>query len=1031
MSRKRRSRKPSKIKAEALRKKKYKPSFKESFTPKKKKQYWIAFALVGVFFIVLFMNSYFNYTSGIAHNENGKTLGTRFYYAGPDPYYNMRLCEETLEKGYYPYLSPSDGDPLLNYPAGLYGGARPPLFNMIAVGATHLVSGLTGMEQLEALGWCMLFLPAIYGALLVFPVYGISKELFNKKVGIISAMFVSIIPAHISSGHGSSFSLFDHDSFLLLLFACSFLFVIKALKEKNITKSLCFAVIAGIFVGAIQLTWAAAQVIVIMILAYGIIQFILDIIKDKLELKHPLVLTTVLGTGFFISLPLDLVKENIFNFPIYAFLVALLILFLYIVLRKIKMPWIISLPSIAGLGIVGLSILYAINQGIIATRGPLFTLSNVIFGEGVYGTKVSLTIGEAHTFPLSQTVMMIGPALYWIGLTGFLLFCFRTYKGKLPAYSLFFIVIFAIQFWLTSTAGRFLNDLIPAICIFAGFLVFTIIQKLDFKEMIRNVKNVGGFHGVRRGVRPKHIVGSLFIFGVIILPNTFLALDAATPPEMDAEVFGEDFIGAYGTTLGQQYYWSEVCYWLSLQDNEIKDPADRPGVLTWWDYGFYLASMSEHPTVADNFQNGIQCAANFHTAQNEEEATAVLIIRLAEGVKEPKGLTGKMPDKVREVFSKYLPVYTTQNDTNNSKPLNIIDVIEDPTNNAPSTNKLISPEYGNKELRTTAWNAMYHDAVDIITSRLDDEEITQLYMEMMEVTGFSIRYYGIETRDMTTIFGVFPFLADKSTHGYATAEDDWYVTKYKDKYGNEFTLEEVQNMSSDEYKDREPNAVTRRKDTYFNSIAFKTFYGYNNNNEIPDNRIPTYMLKHWVPVYVSPYVSLAKYYEGAKLNGTVKVGGTDYNGVTVFVLDGNGIPHDYDIVMNGEFNVILPAGNISLSFYIGETYLGIKENLGEITEAEATRKTFFNETVNISVEPASVNVSVTNTAGDDLKLNVTSVSYSGLQYSIPLPEDKVYVFSDMIPDTYRFTVSNSTGSIKHNGILFVGPGKNNYNIEVQ
>jgi len=1004
---------------------------KKAFTFKKKKQYWIALALVGVFFIVLFMNSYFNYTSGIAHNENGKTLGTRFYYAGPDPYYNMRLCEETLEKGYYPYLSPSDGDPLLNYPAGLYGGARPPLFNMIAVGATHLVSGITGMDQLEALGWCMLFLPAIYGALLVFPVYGIGKELFNSKVGIISAMFVSIIPAHISSGHGSSFSLFDHDSFLLLLFTCAFLFVIKAFKEKNRIKSLCFASLAGIFVGAIQLTWAAAQVIVLMILVYAIVQFVLDVIRHKLELRHPLIITTILGTGFFVSLPLDIVKENIMNFPIYAFLVSILILVLYIVLKKINMPWIISLPSIVGLGIVGLSILYAINKGIIATRGPLFTLSNVIFGEGVYGTKVSLTIGEAHTFPLSQTVMMIGPALYWIGLLGFLLFCFRTFKGKWSSYNLFFIVIFCIQFWFTSTAGRFLNDLIPAICIFAGFLTFTLIQKINYKEMIRNIKSVGGLHGVRRGVKVKHILGGFFVVGLVLLPNTFLALDAATPPETDTEVFGEDFVGTYGTSLGQQYYWADACYWLSQQDTEIKDPADRPGILTWWDYGFYLASMSEHPTVADNFQNGIQCAANFHTSQTEEESVAILIIRLAEGVKRPGGLTGSMPDKVREVFSKYLPVYITQNDTNNTTSLNIIDIIEDPTNNAPSTGKLISPEYGNKELRITAWNAMYHDAVNIITSRLDDEEITQLYMEMMEVTGYSIRYYGIETRDMTTIFGVFPFLADKSTHGYVTVEDDWYVTKYKDKYGNEFTLEEVKNMSHSEYEERQPSAVTRNKETYYNSMAFETFYGYNNNNEIPDNRIPTYMLRHWVPVYISSYISIAKYYEGAKLNGNVKVGTTDYNGVTVFVLDGNGIPHDYDTVIDGEFNVILPAGEISLSFYIGENYLGIRKNLGEITEAEATRKTFFNETVNISVEPASVNVSVTNVTEEGLILNVTSISYSGLQYSIPLPEDKEYIFSDMIPDSYIFTVYNSTGSIKHNGHFFVGPGKNNYNIEVQ
>jgi len=1023
--------KNKKITADALREKKYKPSIKESFKVKKKKQYWIAIALVGIFCLVLFMNSYFNYTSGIAHNPDGENLGTRFYFAGPDPYYNMRLCTETLEKGYYPYLSPSDGDPLLNYPAGLYGGARPPLFNMIAVGSTHLVSGITGMEQMEALGWCMLFLPAIYGALLVFPVYGIGKELFGKTTGIIGASFVAIIPAHIASGHGSSFSLFDHDSFLLLLFACSFLFIIKTLKEQNLKKSIGYAVIAGVFVGAIQLTWAAAQVIILMIIAYAIIQFVFDLVRTNLDIKHILKITIVLGISFFISLPLDIIKGNIMNFPLYIFMISLLIFGLYIILNKIKLPWIISLPSMVGLGILGLSFLYMINKEIIAMRGPLYTLSNVIFGEGVYGTKVSLTIGEAHTFPLSQTVMMIGPALYWIGLCGFVLYCYKTFKAKFPPWSLFFIIVFLIQFWLTSTAGRFLNDLIPAMCVFAGFFVWSVIDKIDYPEMRRNIKSIGGFHGIKKGVKIKHIFGVCFVFGLVLVPNTFLALDAATPPEMDATIFGEGFVGSYGTSLGQQYYWADACYWLSLQDTEIENPGDRPGILTWWDYGFYLAAMSEHPTVADNFQNGIQCAANFHTSQSEEESTAILIVRLAEGVKEPKGLTGRMPENVRKVFSKYLPVYTTQNDSNNTKPLNIIDIIEDPTNYAPSTGKHVAEEWGKTDLLITPWNAMYHDAVNIITSRLDDEEITQFYMEMMEVTGYSIRYYGIESRDMTTIFGVFPFLADKSTHGYYTAEDDWFVTKYKDKYENIFTLEEVKNMTEDEYEDREPTGFTERKDAYFNSMAFKTFYGFSSNNEIPSNRIPTYMLKHWKPAFISPYISIAKYYEGAKTNGTVKIGNLDYNGVAVFVVDEYGIPHDAALVQNGAFDVIVPAGNITLSLYIGGNYLDINHYLGTVTEAEATRKEIFNETVNIVVDEASVNVSITGIEEEGMMLNITSMTYPSVKYSISVAKNDTYNLQNMIPDNYNFAVVNSTGDTKYYDSLFVKPNQNEYNIQVK
>ena len=134
--------------------KKHKTSFKTLQT---------SLMLIGICFLVLFLNSYFNFNSGTVFNPDGDTLGTRFYLSGPDPYLNMRTCEETLIQGRYPYVQPheSDYDPLLNYPVG-ERGSRPPLFNMMAVGLALVLENF--MPQMDALGWSMLFLPAIYGA---------------------------------------------------------------------------------------------------------------------------------------------------------------------------------------------------------------------------------------------------------------------------------------------------------------------------------------------------------------------------------------------------------------------------------------------------------------------------------------------------------------------------------------------------------------------------------------------------------------------------------------------------------------------------------------------------------------------------------------------------------------------------------------------------------------------------------------------------------------------------------------------------
>ena len=100
--------------------------------PKMNKQMWIALSLVAIFFMVLFLNTYFNVASEQTYNPDGDGFG-QYYLSGPDPYSNMRLVDQTMyceNPGEYPFYS--DNDPLLNYPLGTSGG-RKPLMNMMAI----------------------------------------------------------------------------------------------------------------------------------------------------------------------------------------------------------------------------------------------------------------------------------------------------------------------------------------------------------------------------------------------------------------------------------------------------------------------------------------------------------------------------------------------------------------------------------------------------------------------------------------------------------------------------------------------------------------------------------------------------------------------------------------------------------------------------------------------------------------------------------------------------------------------------------
>lgn len=974
--------------------------------------------LVGIFFMVLFLNSYFNYTSGINYNEEGTTLGTRFYLSGPDPYYNMRTCQVMMEEGRYPFIQSVEGDPLLNYPIH-NKWSRPPLFNTITVAVATGLSNF--MESMDALGWAMLWLPAIYGAFLIFPVYGIGKELFNKKIALFAAMLVPIIPIHIGSGHGSAFGLFDHDSFLSLLFVTLFFLIIKSLKEKDKTKSALYCILAGVSVSGIYITWAASRFVFMLLIVYIMVQLLFDIFKNDLDNMRATKMSLILFTCFGVTLPYAYLTSNVYGFPLLAMFFATGVSGLYMILNKIKMPWTLTLPGLGLLfgGVIG--ILYLVYIQIINLGGAVNQVVSFLFGEGIYGTEISWTIAEAGDFGISQTVMSFGPAIYWLGLAGFVLFVFKTFKTKWKPECLFFIVVFLIDFWLTTTAGRFMNDLIPGMVVFTAFLTITIIDKINYPSMMKSIKRIGGFRGIYKATKIYHVLGILFVVFLIFIPNSFLALDAAVPAEKKSDIFGPEYRGVWGESLGKSYYWGDALYWLSQQDNEIEKPEDRPAILTWWDYGFYISAMGEHPTVADNYQSGIPPASNFHTSKTEQEAVSVLIIRCLEGYM--RNRNNQFGQELVDIVEKYFDGNTT---AERCEILYYIQGSEIP----PSYNTLVAPEYGNTQLKTNIDNAIYHDCIKIITENLTDEQITNLYMDVKAVTGYDIRYYGVEQYD-THIFGVFSFLSDRGVHGFITQEDDYFETKFRDREtGNEYSQEELDVMSMSQLNDLNLYPTTRKKDGWFDNMFYKVYYGpYEGNQEATSNRLPTYLLKHFKPAYISPYVVISKYYEGAKVTGSAFVDNIEYNGAVVYVFDDYGIPHDYDMIEQGEFQVIVPAGNITLELYM-QGYPLNQTRKFNITENQGIRREPFNDSFIFNVPFANVTVGLTSNQ-TNLTLNISSTAYPAIKYSYPVHQfNETFITSDMISDIYEITVENNTGVRFYTDTYFLGPGNNDIVIEV-
>jgi asparagine N-glycosylation enzyme membrane subunit Stt3 len=1069
------------------------PSVSATAAPKTKrfrlkKNWWIGITLVAMFFLVLFMNSYFNIVSDVNINPDGTTLTDTFYLSGPDPYYNMHLLTTTMQTGQFPYYADSSPDPLLAYPFG-HSGGRGPLLVMSAIGFSHLLTPF--MSESDALGYAMQFVPALFGALLVFPVYFIGKLLFGKKAGLLAALLIGLIPIHISSGHGSAYALFDHDSFNLLLYFLTFFFLIKTIKEKDMTRRILYGLLAGLPLAALSMVWVEAQFLYTVITVYVVVQLIFDLFTNKVEEGFVFGVSIAMFTGFLVSWPFSFSRGILLDLPFYLALGVLVFGGLCILFKRKQIPWVISYPIIAGIGIVAAGVLYFVYTfpEMFSFFTPLNDISKILYGSGIYGNKVSNTIAEAGTYNLSRTVMSYGPALYWLAWAGFVFLIYQYFKQKGRKDYLMILTLFVIDIWLTSTAGRFLNDMVPLIALLAAWIIWFLISKIDYKQMARNIRNAGGgFRGIRKGVRIYHLLGVLFIAFLILIPNGYLALDAAVPSaaskngtsNMKYDVFGQNHSSAFGSSSYKEQYWVGAFSWLSEQDTNITDPVKRPAFISWWDYGFYEVAVGGHPTVADNFQDGIPPASNFQTATSEKEGIAVWIVRLLEGnMKDNNGVA--FSDSVIAALKKHL------GDNNTTL---ITTWMLNPAL-SPSQGKPIGAQYDSTLSKTILigeqWpeNAYYQDIETLLNTTLTDEQITWLYHDIQQATGYSIRYYGVEGYD-EQIFNIFAYLSDRSniltalqTVGkqYHNPEDDFMQIIYTGYTVNtdgtkgsdgQWTAEQLNNMSEAQRKYVAITGTgTMYKEDYFNTMFYRAYVGTpaqqdsNGNYQMPNQQIPCYAMKHFTPVYISPYpyygqsrsaVVIAKYYEGAFFNGSISCNNSPLPYVTVAVLDEYGFPHDYEATdENGTFSLLAPGGNISLLFtYANEVYLkNIKFNntndtlYSPVSDAEAMRlngskySRSFSVTVNLSTLEGYVYQDNNNNNSYeptiDTPLSGINVQLNDYYFGRPVPsvttdEQGHYIFKDLYPSKYNLSAVEGNYTLLNMLGINVEPGNNTHNI---
>jgi len=946
----------------------------------------IVVILVAILFIAFFVRVYFGYSISV---DNGYLVS-----GGSDSYYHERVIDYVMTTGEHLVI-----DPMLNYPNEMRN-ARPPLYDWSVAVSASLLSAF-GSDSGDAMGFVLVMSTAFWGTLTIIPIYLMGRAAFGNKAGLIAAILFAVMAGHIQR---SVMSNADHDAMVLFFAVCSFYFILLAIMNINGTRwiskwrdpgsvrsgfrdylsgnqrSLLYAVLSGIMLAAVAMIWTGFAYLVVIILAYLVVQVLVNRFRDIDSMGVVVTVGVMLLVALLVMAPVYYQMNywaTWFDIPFYMFVAAMVFGGYFVATRDL--PWTIVIPTFAFVAGAALFILSVMMPSLFEA---------IITGQGYFiQSKLYSTISEAQPPAFSNLVLSFGIVTFWLSFSGVVYAAYKVFKDTSP-YLIFIVVWSGISMFMAISAGRFLFNAAPAFAITGGWISAVIIDAIDFQDIPKALTTFKGspIAGLRKVIKLRHVIGALFLGFLILLPNIWFAVDAGMPSnskkEYSQEVYDvmpeflkppnyDDvngtawYFGAFSYTLPlPTTYWPSAWTWFSERDADIYPDAAKPAFLSWWDYGFEAVQEGVHPTVADNFQNAYQFAGQFITCQGEDRAIAMLITRTLDQ-------TGVSDDPtVVTILERYGVDVDSVNDIM-THPSDYIQVVKD------------NPDvYGPYDSELSAQNAKYA-AMQVELAVIGADNLVAVYHDLRVETGVDIGYFAIDGR-------LFPFSAFGYNIFYAPAAlsdhridrygqpIDFYQILAIDQYGEAHTFENVTaDMVIVDY-------AIDYKEMFYDCMLYKTFMGYGpydigyKEQGIPGisgslaNLPPMqgWNLTHFKMVYRTAYynpfpaeqvadhpeawravsleegidlkkkidageiygyvdfspstlqsgVVFVQYYEGAIIEGTATTeSGKPFANAWVTALDEYGIPHQtVKTDESGHYEAIAPFGEISLVYSYGD-----------------------------------------------------------------------------------------------------------------
>ena len=951
--------------------------------------------LMAIFVLAMVIRCVWYYDPAVAP---AATYGEYHYVlSGNDPDYHKRAIDYAMETGHS-----LQWDPLMNYPNG-GPNPNPPAMAWSSMLIGYALSPFFNFDATESVWMFFEVEIAFWAALTIFPVYFFTRDMFGRKPAYIAAFIIAVMAGNVER---TPLGFSDHDSFVVFFVVTGFFFLMRALKnldeQTRVKKwnsareistgmlsfmqgnrvSMIYSIMAGLCIAAVMLTWKGVAYIFAILTMYMIVHVIIKRFRKEDPMGVSLMVLLAGGVGLLVSFPYYYSMSFIDWYQTPFFVYVAMALFATIMVPTRDQPYIIIITVLGIIAVSGFAIIYYYFPA----------LYNVLLGFQGYFVhdKLYQTIAEAQPPDFSRMVYSYGEYIFYFAMIAIVYQVYRLPKEHFRNDYIFGIAWFAMAIYMAMSAVRFMYNATTVFAILGGWVTYVIISLLDFKKMAKTYKGLAGggrWHAVKSSVKVRHVVGAFFIGYMVIGSTVFYGFDAGIPyetkKEFDRDIYnflpsqirpaGYDpqgtglwWFGSFGTAFPGDY-WTDAMFWLQTQDSNLS-AEDRPAFVAWWDYGHWCMHMGHHPTIADNFQNGVQISGNIITAQSENQVEALFIARIVEG--------DQANPQVVSILEKYLgkDIARDFQDIEGQKDLARwrAEVLAHPA------------IYGNRTSDINDLNVKWAALAGLLTSRLTEDQLVEMYNEITKATNREIRYFAADSR-------MFPFAARNTGIYYAPvklSDQDYNLFLKITAVGNDGQEYDPNNFPDSVKNDKDFKIIDYKLyylEPFYNSLFYKAYVGYSPVDaglSITDG-IPSmignmrtgqyppmqgwnlsnfrleYRTAYWSPYnestglanhtdswgVVPPWTSekyqntsegtvdtfyrnlyqgvfMLKYYHGAIVSGTVRTASGDplpnarvtvYDDVPLAISYYPGVPHGCTFTdAQGRYTILAPFGNVTL-----------------------------------------------------------------------------------------------------------------------